>query len=220
MKMENAKKIYKKIKKKALDEVIKILSDEYKDAVCGLNYTSPLSLTISLILAAQCTDARVNKISPILLNKYPDVYALSDADIEDIENIIHPCGFYKNKAKSIKLCSKKIINEFGGQVPCTIEKLTSLAGIGRKSANIILQECFDTTVGIAVDTHVTRISRKIGITNSKTQELIEKDLMKKIPKIYWNKINHILVNHGRKYCIANRPNCTSCPISNLCKKND
>lgn len=101
-----------------------------------------------------------------------------------------------------------------------MENLTSLAGIGRKSANIILQECFDTTVGIAVDTHVTRISRKIGITNYKTQELIEKGLMEKIPKIYWNKINHILVNHGRKYCIANRPNCKSCPISNLCKKND
>ena len=218
--MKKTKKAYKKIAKKDLDEVIKILSDEYKDAVCGLNYTSPLSLTISLILAAQCTDARVNEIAPILLNKYPDVYSLSEADIIDIENIIYPCGFYKSKAKSIKLCSKKIIDEFDGIVPCTMEDLTSLAGIGRKSANIILQECFNITVGIAVDTHVTRISRKIGITNSKTQELIEKDLMKKIPKIYWNKINHILVNHGRKYCIANRPNCTSCPINNLCKKND
>ena len=216
-KLENE---YIKINKNDMLEVIQILENEYKDAKCGLDYTTPLSLVIALILAAQCTDARVNIICPILLKKYPDVYSLAKADIKDIQEIIHPCGFYRNKAKSIKNCCEKIISDFNGIVPNTMQELTTLSGIGRKSANIILQECFDITEGIAVDTHVTRITRKIGISNEKIQENIEKDLMKKIPKYYWNKINHILVNHGRKYCIARKPNCNDCPISSLCKKND
>lgn len=216
-KLENE---YIKINKNDMLEVIQILENEYKDAKCGLDYTTPLSLVIALILAAQCTDARVNIICPILLKKYPDVYSLAKADIKDIQEIIHPCGFYRNKAKSIKNCCEKIISDFNGIVPNTMQELTTLSGIGRKSANIILQECFDITEGIAVDTHVTRITRKIGISNEKIQENIEKDLMKKIPKKYWNKINHILVSHGRKYCIARKPNCDECPISSLCKKND
>ena len=216
-KLENE---YIKINKNDMLEVIQILENEYKDAKCGLDYTTPLSLVIALILAAQCTDARVNIICPILLKKYPDVYSLAKADIKDIQEIIHPCGFYRNKAKSIKNCCEKIISDFNGIVPNTMQELTTLSGIGRKSANIILQECFNITEGIAVDTHVTRITRKIGISNEKIQENIEKDLMKKIPKKYWNKINHILVSHGRKYCIARKPNCDECPISSLCKKND
>lgn len=218
--MENLKNGYKKINKKDMIEAIKILENEHKDAKCGLDYTTPLSLVIALILAAQCTDARVNIICPILLKKFPDVYQLAKADIKDIEQIIHPCGFYRNKSKSIKGCCEKIVKEFNGMVPNTMQDLITLPGIGRKSANIILQECFNINEGIAVDTHVTRITRKIGISNSITQENIEKDLMKKIPKIYWNKINHILVCHGRKYCIARRPNCSECPIFSLCKKND
>lgn len=218
--MKKIENDYIKINKSDMLEVIKILENEHKDAKCGLDYTTPLSLVIALILAAQCTDARVNIICPILLKKYPDVYSLAKADINDIQEIIHPCGFYRNKSKSIKNCCEKIVNDFNGNVPNTMAELTALSGIGRKSANIILQECFNITEGIAVDTHVTRITRKIGISNEKIQENIEKDLMKKIPKNYWNKINHILVNHGRKYCIARKPNCNDCPISSLCKKND
>lgn len=218
--MEKFKIGYKKINKTDMIKVIKILENEHKDAKCGLDYTTPLSLVIALILAAQCTDARVNVICPILLKKFPDVYKLATADIKDIEEIIHPCGFYRNKSKSIKNCCEKIVNEFNGNIPNTMKELVTLPGIGRKSANIILQECFNITEGIAVDTHVTRITRKIGISNSNTQESIENDLMKKIPKNYWNKINHILVSHGRKYCIARKPNCIDCPIASLCKKND
>lgn len=214
------KKIYKKTTKKNILNIINILENEYKNAKCGLDYTTPLSLLIALILAAQCTDARVNITCPILLNEFPDVYSLSNADILKIEEIIHPCGFYKNKAKSIKGCCQKLIKEFNSVVPNTMNELISLPGIGRKSANILLQECFNKTEGIAVDTHVTRITRKMGFSNGKTQEQIEKELMKKIPKEKWNKINHILVNHGRKFCIARRPNCNECPISTICPKND
>lgn len=217
--MEKETKSYKRITKKNMLEIIKILENEYKDAKCGLNYTTPLSLVIALILAAQCTDARVNIICPILFKKFPDVHSLNNADIKEIEEIIRPCGFYKNKAKSIKGCCEKLVKDFNSVVPNTMEELTSLHGIGRKSANIILQECFDKTEGIAVDTHVTRITRKMGFSNGNTQEQIENELMKKIPKEHWNKINHVLVNHGRKFCIARRPNCDDCPINTLCPKN-
>ena len=218
--MKNTENKFKKMKKKDMIEAINILDKEFKDAKCGLDYTTPLSLTIALILAAQCTDARVNIICPILLQKYPTSNALSEAKLSDIEEIIRPCGFYKNKAKSIKECSKKIENKFNGIVPDTMDELTELPGIGRKSANIILQECFNKVEGIAVDTHVTRITRKMGLSNGNTQEQIEKELTSKIPKEYWSKVNHILVNHGRKYCIARRPQCDICPISNLCQKNN
>lgn len=213
-------KIYIKSSKKDIMSMVTILESVYKDAKCGLDYNSPFSLVISLILAAQCTDARVNVICPILLSKYPNALSLSNANIYDIQKIIYPCGFYKNKAKSIKGCCEKIVNDFDGKVPDTMDELVSLPGIGRKSANIILQECFDKTVGIAVDTHVTRITRKMGISNCGSQEKIEMELMKKLPKYYWNKINHILVNHGRKYCSAKKPDCINCPINNLCPKND
>ncbi len=218
--MKKTKTKYIKISKKEMMDVINILENEYKDAKCGLDYTTPITLVIALILAAQCTDARVNIICPILFKKYPDVYKLSKANIDDIEKIVKPCGFYKNKSKSIKATCEKIVNKFNGIVPNNMEDLVSLPGIGRKSANIILQECFNKVEGIAVDTHVTRITRKIGISNGKTQEQIETELTTKIPKSYWNKINHILVNHGRKYCIARKPNCIECPINALCKKND
>lgn len=218
--MEKINKSYKKITKKDMLEIIDILENEYNDAKCGLDYTSPISLVMALILAAQCTDARVNIICPLLFKKFPDVYSLNNADIKEIEEIIRPCGFYKNKAKSIKGCAEKIVKEFDGIVPDTMNELTSLPGIGRKSANIVLQECFGKTEGIAVDTHVTRITRKMGFSNGNSQEQIENELMKKIPKKDWNKINHVLVNHGRKFCIARRPNCNECPINHICKKND
>lgn len=221
--MEKQIKQRKKYVKSNKDEILKmveILDKSYGDAKCGLDYTTPLSLVIALILAAQCTDKRVNVICPILLKKYPNANDLANADLKQIEEIIHSCGFYKNKAKNIKECCKLIAHKFNNKVPDTMEELVTLPGIGRKSANIILQECFGITKGIAVDTHVTRITRKMGFSNENSAQKIEKDLMKKLPKKYWNKINHILVNHGRAICIARKPNCNNCPIANLCKKND
>ena len=223
MKKENtkkSKKTYKQIDKNKIEQIINTLESYYPDAKCSLDYTEPIELVIALILAAQCTDERVNKIVPILFKKYPTVYDLAKAPIQDIEEIIKPCGFYKNKAMSISETSKIIVNNFNGTVPSTMNDLCTLKGIGRKSSNIILQECFNNTVGIAVDTHVTRISRKIGLSNSNTAEKIEEDLTKIIPKKYWNKVNHIFVYHGRAICTARRPQCDTCPIESICMKNE
>lgn len=220
MNKTNIIKKYKVTNKKKSEEILDILANYFKGAKCGLDFQSPIQLVVALILAAQCTDARVNTIIPILFKKYPTVYDLAKANIEDIAKIVKPCGFYVNKSKSISETANIIVNEFNGIVPNTMEKLTMLRGIGRKSANIILQECFNNTVGIAVDTHVTRLSRKMGFSNSNSPEKIELDLMKKFDKKYWNVINHVLVLHGREFCIARRPNCDECPINNLCPKND
>ena len=211
---------YIKTNKKDAQYIIELLEKEFPDSKCGLDYNSPIELVCALILAAQCTDARVNTIIPILFAKYKDVYELSNADINEIAKIVKPCGFYMNKSKAISNTAKIIVSKYNGIVPDTMEDLTSLSGIGRKSANIILQECFNKTVGIAVDTHVTRISRKLGFSNGNSQKNIENELMKKIDKKYWSVINHIFVLHGRKYCIARRPMCDICPISIYCPKND
>lgn len=213
-------KTYQKISKKDTITILKYLEKEYGDAKCGLDFASPLQLVVALILAAQCTDARVNQIVPILFAKFPDVYALANASIEEIAEIIKPCGFYKNKSISISQTANILIQNFNGKVPDTMEKLCTLRGIGRKSSNIILQECFHHVVGIAVDTHVTRLSRKMGISNAHTPEKIEEELTSKIPHSYWAKINHIFVLHGRAVCIARRPQCQNCVISSICPKND
>lgn len=213
-------KKYRSQTKKQSEEIIKILIDTYKDAKCGLDYSSPFYLVVALILAAQCTDKRVNEITPLFFKRFPTIEDVKNASMEDVIEIIKPCGFYKNKAHSIIESAKIICDKFNGHVPDTMEDLTKLCGIGRKSANIILQECFKKTVGIAVDTHVTRISRKIGFSNGGSQLQIENELLKRFDKKYWEKINHVLVLHGRAICIANRPKCDECPISNLCKKND
>lgn len=217
--MNNEKK-YIKIKNEHIEKIILILKEEFSDAKCGLDFNNPIELVCALILAAQCTDARVNTIIPVLFSKYKDVYELSKADIHDIAKIVKPCGFYMNKSKAISNTCKIIVEKYNGIVPDTMKDLTTLPGIGRKSANIILQECFNKVEGIAVDTHVTRISRKIGISNKTTQEKIENELLHKINKKYWSTINHVFVLHGRKYCIARRPQCEICPIKNYCNKND
>ena len=202
--------------KNDIKKLLDILDEEYKEAKCGLDYTGPLDLTVALILAAQCTDKRVNMIRPIVFTKYPTVYELANANISELEDIIHSCGFYKNKAKNIIKMANDVVNKYGGNIPNTMEKLTALPGIGRKSANIILQECFDITEGIAVDTHVTRITKKLGLTENSDPINIEKDLMKILPERYWNKINHMLVNHGRAICDAKKPKCDICPVNHIC----
>lgn len=215
----NSNVLFKKITKKDLKQIIEILISYYPEANCSLNYKTPYELLVALILAAQCTDERVNIVLPEFMNKFKTVYTVASSNIDDIINIIKPCGYYNSKAKSILEASKTIVSIFNGNVPNNMNDLLTLRGIGRKSANIILQECFNKVEGIAVDTHVTRISRKIGITNATLQSNIEKDIMKNIDKKYYSKINHILVFHGRKICIANHPKCDICPINNLCKKN-
>ena len=204
--------------KKETIEIIKILKEYYPDATCSLDFTTPFEMMISVMLSAQCTDERVNKTTPNLFKKYNTPEALGKIDIKELEDIIHPCGFYKNKAKNIKACSQKLLEEFKGIVPENMEELQSLPGVGRKSANVIMLEAFKNPQGIAVDTHAKRISNKIGLSNETEPEKIEKDLLKRIPKEYYYDVNHLLVWHGRNTCIARNPKCEICPVNNYCNE--
>lgn len=203
--------------KKFAKEIVLKLKNAYPDATCSLDFSSPFELVVAVMLSAQCTDERVNKTTPALFNRCKTIEDFANIDIKELEEIIHPCGFYKNKAKNIKLCAEQIINNFNGEVPHTMKELTSLAGIGRKSANVIMLEVFGIAEGIAVDTHAKRISNLMGLSKEKEPEKIEQDLIKFFPKDSLKDINHLFVWHGRNTCIARNPKCDTCPINNYCK---
>ncbi len=204
-----------KSKKDAI-KIVEILKEFYPDAVCSLDFETPFQMLISVMLAAQCTDERVNKTTPNLFNKYDTPEKMAKIELEELEEIIHPCGFYKNKAKNIKACSQKLIDKFDGKVPENMEDLQSLPGVGRKSANVVMLEAFHNPQGIAVDTHAKRISNKIGFSKETVPEKVEQDLLKVIPKEYYYDVNHLLVWHGRKICDARKPKCEECPIQKYC----
>ena len=197
-------------------KIIEILKNTYPDAKCSLNFSTPFELGIAVMLSAQCTDDRVNKTTPSIFAKYKVPSDFINMDIKELENLIHPCGFYKTKAKNIKLYSQKIINEFGGKLPQDMQNLTSLAGIGRKSANVIMLEAFNNPVGIAVDTHVKRISSRLELSSNSDPIKIEQDLIKQIQSKYFKDVNHLFIWHGRNLCTARNPKCSSCPLFNLC----
>lgn len=204
-------------KKNDAINVINILKDYYPDATCSLDFTTPFEIVVATILSAQCTDERVNKTTPALFNKYSTPYDFVNIDLNVLEDLIHPCGFYRNKAKNIKACAQKIVFDFNGEVPCTAEELMSLPGVGRKTANVVLLEAFGIAQGIAVDTHAKRISNLIGFSNESDPIKIEQDLLKIIPKEYLKDVNHLLVWHGRNICVARNPKCDKCPIKNYCR---
>ncbi len=197
-------------------ELVKIMKQTYPDATCSLDFTTPFELVVAVMLSAQCTDERVNRTTPSLFKRCKTVQDFADIDLKELENLIHPCGFYKNKAKNIKLCAKQVLENFNGIVPHTMEELTSLAGVGRKSANVIMLEVFGIAEGVAVDTHAKRISNLIGLSSKKEPEKIEQDLIKIFPKKYLQDINHLFVWHGRNTCIARKPKCDVCCVSHLC----
>lgn len=197
-------------------ELINILKDYYPDAKCSLDFTTPFELLIAVMLSAQCTDERVNKTTPKLFSKYNKPKDFIDLDISVIESIIHPCGFYRNKAKNIKSMSIMLEEKYNGIVPNTIEELMELPGIGRKSANVVMLDAFNNPQGIAIDTHAKRISNRLGLSKNTNPEKIEKDLIKIIPHEYFKDINHLFVWHGRNICKAQTPNCKECPIKKLC----
>ena len=203
-------------KKDAID-MIEILKKTYPDATCSLDFKTPFELVIAVMLSAQCTDERVNKTTPALFKKYPTIKDFANCDINELEEIIHPCGFYKNKAKNAKACAQKILSDFNGIVPKTMEELISLPGVGRKSANVILLEAFDIANGIAVDTHAKRISNKIGLSKEKEPTKIEQDLLKIFPNENLKDVNHLFVWHGRNTCTARNPKCEDCTIRKYCK---
>lgn len=209
---------YRLLNKEEITSVIQKLQIAYPEPQCGLKYSTSFELMLSLILAAQCTDERVNIIRPKLTEQYPTPNDIKNAGIEKIYNIIKSCSFPNNKAIHIVRACEKLVLDFNSKVPDTMELLTTIPGIGRKSANIILSECFGKIEGIAVDTHVTRLSKKIGFTNSTDVTIIEKDLMKKIPQNLWGQINHTLVTHGKTICVARNPKCDICPINMFCRE--
>lgn len=194
------------------------MNNYYGQAECALNYTSPFTLTIAVLLSAQTTDAGVNKVTPILFDRYGTPEAMAQADVEDVMNIIHSIGFYRNKAKNCIATAQMIMSDFGGEVPHTMEELQRLPGVGRKTANIVLNEAFGIAEGIAVDTHVFRIAHilKFAGPSADTPAKTEEVLLRLYPQKYWKPINHQWVLFGREFCIARRPRCTQCFISDLC----
>ena len=203
--------------KKDAVKMVEILKQTYPDATCSLDFETPFQAVVAVILSAQCTDERVNKTTPALFERCKTVEDFANIDIKELEDFIHPCGFFKNKAKNIKLCANQVLEKFNGQVPNSMEDLISLAGVGRKTANVVLLEVFGIAEGVAVDTHAKRISNLIGLSNEKEPEKIEQDLIKIFPKEYLKDINHLFVWHGRNTCIARNPKCDSCSIKEYCK---
>lgn len=203
--------------KKDAVKMIEILKQTYPDATCSLDFETPFQAVVAVILSAQCTDERVNKTTPALFKKCKTVEDFANIDIKELEDFIHPCGFFKNKAKNIKLCAKQVLEKFNGQVPNNMQDLISLAGVGRKTANVVLLEVFGIAEGIAVDTHAKRISNLVGLSDEKEPEKIEQDLIKIFPKEYLKDINHLFVWHGRNTCIARNPKCDVCTINGYCK---
>ena len=204
------------MKKSDVINFVELLKKAYPDATCSLDFETPFQMVVAVMLSAQCTDERVNKTTPELFKRCKTIQDFVDIDIKELEEIVHPCGFYKNKAKNIKLCAKQVLENFNGEVPDNMEDLQSLAGVGRKSANVVMLEAFNKPQGIAVDTHAKRISNKMGFSKQTEPEKIEQDLLKVFPKEYYYDVNHLFVWHGRNTCDARKPNCTDCDVKKYC----
>ncbi len=202
--------------KKRVKQILDLLDEHYStEYKCYLNHDTPWQLLFATILSAQCTDARVNIVTKDLFAKYPTLEDFANADIAEMEQDVKPTGFYHNKARNLILCARKLVTEFGGQVPETIEELTSLPGVGRKTANVIRGNIYHQP-SIVVDTHVMRISRKLGFTKENDPQKIEMDLMKVLPKDHWILYNIQIITHGRGVCTARNPQCEQCFLNHLC----
>ena len=202
--------------KNDINELINILKITYPDAKCSLNFNTPFELVVAVCLSAQCTDERVNLVTPSLFNRCTEIKDFANINLTELEELIRPCGFYKNKAKNIKKCANQILQDFDGKVPQNMEDLTKLAGVGRKSANVIMLEVFGNPQGIAVDTHCKRISNRIGLSSHKDPLKIEYDLLKQINSLDYKDVNHLFIWHGRYTCKAKNPLCDSCKVKHLC----
>ena len=203
---------------KNIEKIIVELSKCYDGEKGSLDYTTPFELLVAVMLSAQCTDARVNIVTKDLFKIANTPEAFAQMKVSDIEKLISSISFFRNKAKHIHEASKQIIDNFEGIVPETMEELTTLSGIGRKSANVIMLEAFNNCQGIAVDTHALRISNKLGLSKNTDASKVEQDLLKKIPKKYWRVMNHLFVYHGRAICDARNPKCNECVINTYCKE--
>jgi endonuclease-3 len=205
-------------KRARVRKIIAGLQQTYPDAHCELNYSNPLELLIATILSAQCTDKQVNLVTKTLFQTYPTTAKYAKASLAELESEIRRLGFFRNKAKSIKACCQKLAEQHTGAVPRTMEELTALDGVGRKTANVVLGNAFNINVGIVVDTHVARLSARLGLTRQKTPQKIEQDLMKLVPSEQWTLFSHWLIWHGRRRCFARKPDCAHCEIQSLCPR--
>ena len=201
---------------KNYDYIYERLNEVFPNAECELDYKDAFSLLIAVILSAQCTDKRVNMVTPVLFKKYPTAKELASANQKDVEQIIHSCGFYVNKSKNIINCSKDIVERFDGNVPSTFDELMTLSGVGRKTANVVLSTVYNTPA-IAVDTHVFRVSNRLGIAKAKNVEECERQLMKNFKKENWSKLHHLLVLFGRYNCKSQNPKCEKCVLKDVCE---
>lgn len=196
--------------------IIQRLRQSYPDAHCELNYESPHQLLVATILSAQCTDARVNQVTPALFTRYPNVTDFAAADRVELEEAVRSTGFYRQKAKYIQESSSAILHEHGGQVPSDMESLLKLNGVARKTANVVLGEVYGIADGITVDTHVKRLAKLLDLTMETDPVKVERDLMAIVPRESWIEISHLLVFHGRRVCFARRPDCANCPLADIC----
>ena len=197
-------------------KIVELLEKEHPDAKIALNYTNPLELLVATILSAQCTDRRVNIVTKDLFKKYRKAEDYANANLEEFEEDIRPTGFYRNKAKNIKKCCQILVDKFNSQVPKTMEEMIELPGVARKTANIVLSNAYGAIEGIAVDTHVRRLARRLGLSEHENPSKIEKDLMEIVPKTHWKRITDLLIFHGRRICVARKPKCRICILNKLC----
>ncbi|MBA4105744.1 MAG: endonuclease III [Pirellula sp.] len=204
--------------KRRAGQVVRVLKKEYPEVHCALVHSSPFELLVATILSAQCTDARVNIVTPPLFKKYPDPAAFAAAPLPAIEKAIQSTGFFRNKAKNIKAASTAIVDDYGGEVPKTLDELVGLAGVGRKTANVVLGVAFGQATGVVVDTHVGRLSRRLGLMTNDDAVKVEADLMAIIPKKEWIDFSHRLIAHGRQVCIARKPKCEVCVMNDFCPR--
>lgn len=203
------------------EEVYDRLLQEHPDAHCALDHSNPFELAVATILSAQTTDERVNMVTPELFDRYPTPEALAEAEQEEVEEVVHSTGFFRNKARNIIGFASELVDEHDGEMPHTIDELSSMPGVGRKTANVILGNAFDINEGVVVDTHVKRLSNRLGFTGTKRKDeknvaKIERDLMALFPRERWTMLAHLLIWHGRQVCIARRPECERCVLSDLC----
>lgn len=205
-------------RKQRARQIARALARAYPDAICALTHEQPFQLLVATILSAQCTDERVNLVTPELFRQYPTPGELARSSPHDVERIIKSTGFFRAKAKSLRGMAATLMTEFGGELPRTIEELTRLPGVGRKTANVLLGTAFGIATGVVVDTHVRRISCLLGLTRHTNPEKIEQDLMALLPRKEWVNFSHRLIHHGRRICIARRPRCMECPLLRLCPR--